>query len=408
SSRAAAVLAELTARGISLSNAEGSDGSGVVEATTTDISFSTSGTKLENDQAEGTTYSQNGLNAQITFTAVKAGAEFDNINVVFEDDATVTAGGETGVYDANTKTLTIRIEEGATDADDIIALITNDDDLKANFTAARATGGNGTGLVTSDDTAKLTGGVSDNGTVDGTSLIGNSDLANQGLSFRATKFGSDSFVSVKALNGSFKLTDDAGTSSDRNVGTDVNARINGIAAIGKGLKASLNTASLDLSFSVSSTVGDGSSLNFNITGGGALFQLGPKVVSNQQARLGIRSVSTASIGSENGRLFEIRSGGAKALDKDIGGAAKIVDDVIGVVTQLRGSLGAFQKTTLETNIYTLNDTLANLTEAESSIRDADFAAESAKLTRAQILVQSGTSVLGIANQNPQSVLSLLR
>jgi flagellin len=63
---------------------------------------------------------------------------------------------------------------------------------------------------------------------------------------------------------------------------------------------------------------------------------------------------------------------------------------------------------LETNIFTLNDTLANLTDAESSIRDADFAAESANLTRSQILVHSGTSVLSIANSNPQNVLSLLR
>ncbi|MCA9270895.1 MAG: flagellin FliC, partial [Planctomycetales bacterium] len=75
---------------------------------------------------------------------------------------------------------------------------------------------------------------------------------------------------------------------------------------------------------------------------------------------------------------------------------------------LRGRLGAFQKTTLETNIFSLNDSLANLTEAESSIRDADFAKESARLTRAQILVQSGTSVLAIANSNPQNVLALLR
>jgi flagellin-like hook-associated protein FlgL len=408
SGRAAAVLAELKTRGISLSNAEGSDGSGVLEATADDITFATSGTKLENDQSSGTTYAQNGVNAQITFTAVKAGAEFDNVKIVFEDSPAVTAGSETGVYDANTKTLTLRIDEGNTDADDIIALITNDEDLKGLFTAARATGGNGTGLITEDDAATLTGGVVDKGTVDGTALIGNSDLANQGLTFRATNFGSDSFVSVKALNGSFNLTDELGAASDRSVGADVNARINGIAAIGKGLKASLNTASLDLSFSVSASVSSGESLNFNITGGGALFQLGPKVVSNQQARLGIQSVSTATLGGVNGRLFELRSGGSKALDTDTGGAAKIVDEVISVVTQLRGRLGAFQKTTLETNIFTLNDTLANLVEAESSIRDADFAAESAALTRAQILVQSGTSVLGIANQNPQNVLALLR
>jgi flagellin-like hook-associated protein FlgL len=71
-------------------------------------------------------------------------------------------------------------------------------------------------------------------------------------------------------------------------------------------------------------------------------------------------------------------------------------------------LGAFQRTTLESNINSLKDTVTNLTQAQSSIRDADFAAESAALTRAQILVQSGTTVLQIANQNPQQVLSLLR
>ena len=61
-----------------------------------------------------------------------------------------------------------------------------------------------------------------------------------------------------------------------------------------------------------------------------------------------------------------------------------------------------------TNIASLNDTISNLTEAESKIRDADFAAETAKLTRAQILVQSGTAVLQIANKNPQNVLALLQ
>ena len=75
---------------------------------------------------------------------------------------------------------------------------------------------------------------------------------------------------------------------------------------------------------------------------------------------------------------------------------------------MRGRLGAFRSTTLDSNLVSLNETAANLQEAESSIRDADFAAESANLTRAQILVQSGTNVLAIANQNPQNVLALLR
>jgi flagellin len=59
-------------------------------------------------------------------------------------------------------------------------------------------------------------------------------------------------------------------------------------------------------------------------------------------------------------------------------------------------------------LVSLNATWGNLQEAESSIRDADFAKEAADLTRAQILVQSGTNVLGLANQNPQNVLALLR
>ena len=84
-------------------------------------------------------------------------------------------------------------------------------------------------------------------------------------------------------------------------------------------------------------------------------------------------------------------------------ATQIVDQAINKITGLRGRLGAFQRTTLETNIASLQDTVTNLVEAESSIRDADFAKETANLTRAQILVQSGTAVLQIANSNPQNV-----
>jgi flagellin len=85
----------------------------------------------------------------------------------------------------------------------------------------------------------------------------------------------------------------------------------------------------------------------------------------------------------------------------------VIDDVSSKVTGLRGRLGAFQATTLNSNLVSLKETQANLLEAESSIRDADFAQESANLTRAQILTQSGTNVLSLANQNPQNVLALL-
>ncbi len=227
------------------------------------------------------------------------------------------------------------------------------------------------------------------------------------LELDSTAYGSDSFVDIavisEAAGGTITAAVGAGS---RAAGTDVVATINGISGTGKGNALSLNTSTLDMRLNVDA--GFTGTSNFSVTGGGALFQLGPEVVGNQQARLGINSVNTATLGGVTGRLFELRSGGTKDLATDTTGAAKIIGEVVDKVTNLRGRLGAFQKTTLETNIFTLNDQLANLTEAESAIRDADFAAESAKLTRAQILVQSGTSVLSIANSNPQNVLALLR
>ncbi len=228
------------------------------------------------------------------------------------------------------------------------------------------------------------------------------------LKLQSVDYGSSAFVSSKALVGSFSTHLANHTASTRTNGTDIAARINGVEATGNGLVASLNTSTLNLSFSVNANFLSGDNFNFAITGGGANFQLGPDVVSQEQARLGIPSVSTSTLGGVSGTLFELRSGGAKNLSTDTTGAAAVVSEAITKVASLRGSLGAFQSTTLQTNINTLTDAVSNLTNAQSNIQDADFAAETANLTRAQILVQSGTSVLQIANQSPQQVLALLR
>ncbi len=227
------------------------------------------------------------------------------------------------------------------------------------------------------------------------------------LLLNSTAYGSDAFVDLRIISeGTGGTFSTAVGSGSRDIGSDIVAKINGVDANGRGNSLSINTASLALSLTVAA--GSDDDINFTITGGGALFQLGGDVVSNQQARVGISSVSTARLGGVSGRLFQLGSGENGALDNDPNLAANIIDEAISQVTGLRGRLGAFQATTLESNLASLNDTVANLSEAESSIRDADFAQESARLTRAQILVQSGTTVLGIANQSPQNVLSLLR
>jgi len=401
--------------GISISNAEGSDGTGRLTATPLvagefqDLAFATSGTTQSDAQSSLTTSAVNGTTATVTVTAVDSGAAFDGVTLQFVNNPLLTGGGdETVAYDSLTKTLTVGVKQGVTTAQHVVdAINLPANGLNSLFTAALG-GATGGGFVNISDTGVSSGGVVTTGTPSGVGLLGNEDLAETGLTFNATTFGSDSFVSVVALSGSFDLTDSSGTKVTRSVGTDVNAQINGIQAVAKGLKASINTASLDIGFTVDASLTDGDSFSFTITGGGAQFQLGPDVVSNQQARIGIQGVNTATLGGVNGKLFELRSGGIKALETNVNGAGAVIEEVISQVTSLRGRLGAFQKTTLETNIFTLSDTLENLTEAESSIRDADFAAESARLTRAQILVQSGTAVLSIANSNPQNVLALLR
>ncbi len=227
------------------------------------------------------------------------------------------------------------------------------------------------------------------------------------LELKSIAYGSSAFVDVRVIS------EDAGGTlrasvgqGNRDAGDDIEGRINGIEATGSASTLRVSNSRMDIAMEVAT--GFTGAITFDITGGGALFQLGPEVVSNQQSRVGIGSLSTAELGGSAGKLYELQSGGEKSLTGDIIGAAAVLDDVISQVTTLRGRLGAFQKTTLETNINTLNDTLEALTEAESSIRDADFASESANLTRAQILVSSGVSVLATANQNPQNVLQLLR
>jgi flagellin len=88
-------------------------------------------------------------------------------------------------------------------------------------------------------------------------------------------------------------------------------------------------------------------------------------------------------------------------------ALAAIDNAIVTVAGRRGDLGAFQSR-LGTTISNLRVAAENLTAADSRIRDADFAAETALFTRNQILVQAATAILAQANMLPQNALTLLR
>jgi flagellin len=237
----------------------------------------------------------------------------------------------------------------------------------------------------------------------------NASVPTSGMVFSSVGYGSSSFVSVRAQSGTFATVDNSGVATTRAAGVDAVATVNGALTVGDGLTLKMNNTSLDLELTLDKTFGGGTS-SFTITGGGALFQLGPNVSSNQQVNIGIKSVAASKLGdSEVGFLNDIATGGqASVVSGKAGDAGKIIERAIRQVAVLRGRLGAFEKNTLETNINSLSVTLENVTASESLIRDADFAAETAALTRAQILTQAGTSVLATANATPQMVLSLLQ
>jgi flagellin len=225
-----------------------------------------------------------------------------------------------------------------------------------------------------------------------------------GVRITSVGFGSNQFVSVKTLSGSFV--------DGKHNGADAAVNINGQKADVQGLHASVRGANLDLSVDLTQAFGQQTSVtkNFYITGGGAKFQIGAQVNDPGQVNVGINAVSTSNLGDAlTGFLTSLGSGGANSL---VGGntiqAQRILTESIKQVAELRGRLGAFQKNILSSNVNSLNVALENVTASESAIRDADFAEETAALTRSQILVQANTSVLAQANATPQSVLSLLQ
>ncbi len=244
------------------------------------------------------------------------------------------------------------------------------------------------------------------------------------LYFNSTTYGSDAYVTVTSIGTDPFNTyptesgSSASSTSSTDYGQDAVVMVNGQQASVDGLHVTLRNNSIDTELYLTSSFAAKSSptatwtsasTTFGVTGGGATFQLAPSVSRQGQVSLGIHSVSTGTLGNnELGYLSSIRSGGSNSVTSGNAlQAQRIVDHAITQVSVMRGRLGAFQKNTIETNINSLQVALENVTASESAIRDTDFAVETAKMTRAQILVQATTTILRLANATPQNVLALL-
>ncbi|MCK4872234.1 MAG: flagellin [Phycisphaerales bacterium] len=254
-----------------------------------------------------------------------------------------------------------------------------------------------------------------------------------GVELRSTEFGSDPYVSVKviddggigaglglygfesanaeAANTTILSTFANATNAVKDSGQDIGASINGVTATTDGKTAQINTDFLDVEVTLTDTgAGNVGSISaFTITGGGADFQLGGTVNIAGKVSLGVQNLASRKLGnSALGYLNSLTSGDANNMvDGDLTSAQKILAQAIKDVSATRGRLGAFQKNTVGATVRSLGVALENTTAAESTIRDTDFASETANLTRSQILVNASMNVLSIANAQPQNVLSLL-
>ena len=137
------------------------------------------------------------------------------------------------------------------------------------------------------------------------------------------------------------------------------------------------------------------------------FQVGANNTATDQI-----AVITAEL-TKDAKLTAVLGGTGVATPADIKDAAKSrealgkLDDMLALVNSKRAEFGATQNR-FEAVIQTLQVSAENQTAARSRIMDADFASETAALTRAQVLQQAGTSMLSQANSLPNNVLSLLR
>jgi len=119
---------------------------------------------------------------------------------------------------------------------------------------------------------------------------------------------------------------------------------------------------------------------------------------------GIQSQAAANENAEGARYLK---------DLDISSfqgaqqALEMVDQALPQISNARAEMGAIQNRFMST-IASLSATSENLSASRSRIRDADYAKETAELTRTQILQQAGTAMLAQANQLPQNVLNLLK
>jgi flagellin len=165
-----------------------------------------------------------------------------------------------------------------------------------------------------------------------------------------------------------------------------------------GDQADLNTEYQQLSQEITRTISSTAFNGINLlnTSSSITFQVGAGTTSNDQISVALTDL-TATLSSVTGG----------DLTANASAAVSAIDTALDAVNTERATFGASQNRLSEA-VSGLQVSIQNTTSAKSQITDADFAAETANLTRAQVLQQAGQAMLSQANSQPNQVLTLLR
>ncbi|MDR1491332.1 MAG: hypothetical protein LBT05_01220 [Planctomycetaceae bacterium] len=358
-----------------------------------------------------TIISGGGQNAVFTVSAKRSDDPFLNCDVRVVN----SENGLTISYDAASNQLAIGIDPyHPPTAQEVVDFINADEQWNKFFAASiplsvpgSGVSPDGTGRLQLGDGGAMRGSLAE--TAIGAPMLCASDAAAVGMIFYSTDFGDDAFVDVKTIlpKESFSTVDRYGVVTERAVGDDVIAKINGQLAIGNGLAASVSATELDMTITINPDVRDGEVIGFRITGGGALMQLGPDVDSSEQVRIAFQSMYAVNIGGQSGKLAELRNGGGKDLLTNTKGAYRIVEESILQVSFLRGRIGSFQKYEVANSQMQMTDLIEIASSANSEIRETDYAVETSNFAKNQLMLDATAQIIRSPTENMRLLVQLL-
>ena len=387
--------------------------------------------------ANGATAANTGLAAAGTFEGGFTLVSEDGSDIVVSggDGSSAGAGNiansglSAGTFGGTTSAVTSSAQAGATGtinelaAGDIVINGVSIGASQATDDTASNLNGNGSGIAIAAAINRSTEQTGVSATVNATTLVG-------GAQTSATVAG------TLVINGVATASISA-TTGAANDETNRTSAINAINAVSgqTGVTASDNGSTITLTAQdgrnisvVEGTDGIGAAVGLNATGNGV-------VTATQGGTPANIEVVTATVTLESASAFEITAGtagnagvtGVGLVQGTFGGASdgqflseidlttvagsedalSAIDNALDTVNAERANLGAIQNR-LDSTVTSLAINVENLTAARSRILDADFAAETAELSRTQVLQQAGVSILAQANAQPQLVLSLLQ